>query len=68
MSEIEMHYGEALAWIRELEAFIVENGLTVPTWADRDKVGLQPKPEPLDALPPGIVSARAQRAAGIYMR
>lgn len=45
MSEIEMHYGEALAWIRELEAFIRENGLVVPTWADRNAAGLQPKPK-----------------------
>lgn len=47
MSEIEMHYGEAVAWIRELEAFIRENGLEVPTWADREKAGLQPEPEPI---------------------
>lgn len=42
-----MHYSEALAWIRELEAFIKENGLSVPSWADREKVGLQPSPKPV---------------------
>lgn len=50
MSEIDMHYGEALAWIRELEAFIGENGLEVPTWADREAVGLQPEPVPIHVL------------------
>lgn len=49
MSETDMYYGEALAWIRELEAFIGENGLEVPTWADREAVGLQPRPEPIMA-------------------
>jgi hypothetical protein len=34
VGELAMHYGEALAWIRALEAFIVQNGLRVPTWAD----------------------------------
>ncbi len=34
LTETEMHYGEALAWIRALECWIEEQGLEVPTWAD----------------------------------
>ena len=33
LAETEMHYGEALAWIEALHAWIERQGLEVPSWA-----------------------------------
>ena len=33
LAETEMHYGEALAWIESLHAWIERQGLEVPSWA-----------------------------------
>lgn len=35
VGEMAMHHGEATSWIAELESFIREHGLKVPSWADR---------------------------------
>lgn len=39
MSEIEMHYGEALDWINALEWWVRQQGLQVPTWHGMELAG-----------------------------
>lgn len=46
MSEMEMHYGEAVLWIEALEWFIREQGLEVPTWQGMENMGWKPVPIP----------------------